>query len=143
MSLYVCTNTERDLESGCTVCNGSRKRPDQLLDAHMVAEQWVRDGQRPERQQASCEWKSISELTNILTALVCRTELPPASTQSRIWAIETRADINDIMAHKLLCMRVQEQAEIDKLTVETLDGAKNEWIGPPRNMLPKPLSPFR
>ena len=36
-------------------------------------------------------------------------------------------NINDILAHKVLSMDVWEQAEIDKLTVETLDGAKNEW----------------
>ena len=36
-------------------------------------------------------------------------------------------NINDIIAHKLLGMNVREQADIDKLMVETLDGTKNEW----------------
>ena len=34
-------------------------------------------------------------------------------------------NINDVIAHKLLGMDVWEQAEIDKSTVETLDGTKN------------------
>merc|ERR1712136_412930 len=37
------------------------------------------------------------------------------------------ANINDIIAPKLLGMDVREQAKIDKLMVETLDGSKNEW----------------
>ena len=35
-------------------------------------------------------------------------------------------NINDIITHMLLKMDVWEQAEIDKPTVETLDGTKNE-----------------
>merc|ERR1712136_533250 len=37
------------------------------------------------------------------------------------------ANINDIIAPKLLGMDVRQQSEIDKLMVETLDGSKNEW----------------
>eukprot|EP00450_Noctiluca_scintillans_P032720 CAMPEP_0194549948 /NCGR_PEP_ID=MMETSP0253-20130528/95463_1 /TAXON_ID=2966 /ORGANISM="Noctiluca scintillans" /LENGTH=906 /DNA_ID=CAMNT_0039397383 /DNA_START=101 /DNA_END=2821 /DNA_ORIENTATION=+ len=37
------------------------------------------------------------------------------------------ANINDIIAPKLLGMDVREQSVIDKLMVETLDGSKNEW----------------
>ena len=36
-------------------------------------------------------------------------------------------NIIDIIAHKLLGLDVLEQAEIDKLLVETHDGTKNEW----------------
>ena len=36
-------------------------------------------------------------------------------------------NMNDIITHMLLKMDVWEQAEIDKPTVETLDGTKNEW----------------
>ena len=35
-------------------------------------------------------------------------------------------NINNIIIHKLLGMDVQEKAELDKLTVQTLDGTKNE-----------------
>jgi len=37
------------------------------------------------------------------------------------------ANVNDIIAPKLIGMDVTRQAEIDKLMVETLDGTKNEW----------------
>jgi len=37
------------------------------------------------------------------------------------------ANVNDIIAPKLLGMDVREQAEIDKVMVEELDGSKNEW----------------
>ena len=42
-------------------------------------------------------------------------------------------NIIDIIAHRLLVMDVWEQAEIDKLLVETLDGTKNEWCWPRAN----------
>ncbi|CAE7850962.1 PGIC1 [Symbiodinium microadriaticum] len=37
------------------------------------------------------------------------------------------ANINDIIAPKLIGMKVTEQATLDKLMVEQLDGSKNEW----------------
>ena len=43
---------------------------------------------------------------------------------SGIW--KAVVNINDIIARKLLTMDVWEHPEIDKLTVETLDGIKNE-----------------
>ena len=36
-------------------------------------------------------------------------------------------NIIDIISHKLLGMNVGEQADIDKLMTETLDGTKKEW----------------
>ncbi|CAE7246141.1 PGIC1-A [Symbiodinium sp. CCMP2592] len=42
------------------------------------------------------------------------------------------ANINDIIAPKLIGMKVTDQATLDKLMVEQLDGSKNEWgwLGP-------------
>eukprot|EP00439_Symbiodinium_sp_Y106_P024837 s70_g3.t1 len=37
------------------------------------------------------------------------------------------ANVNDIIAPKLIGMEVTKQTEIDKLMVETLDGSQNEW----------------
>eukprot|EP00931_Biecheleriopsis_adriatica_P074422 TRINITY_DN4847_c0_g1_i1.p1 TRINITY_DN4847_c0_g1~~TRINITY_DN4847_c0_g1_i1.p1 ORF type:complete len:924 (-),score=235.81 TRINITY_DN4847_c0_g1_i1:153-2924(-) len=37
------------------------------------------------------------------------------------------ANVNDIIAPKLIGMDVRQQEKIDKLMVETLDGTKNEW----------------
>jgi len=37
------------------------------------------------------------------------------------------ANVNNIIAPKLVGMDVREQSQIDKLMVETLDGSKNEW----------------
>merc|ERR1719468_77864 len=37
------------------------------------------------------------------------------------------ANVNDILAPKLLGMDVTDQSKIDKFMVETIDGSKNEW----------------
>lgn len=45
------------------------------------------------------------------------------------------ANVNDLIAPKLLGMDVTQQAAIDKMMVEVLDGSKNEWgwsKAPPR-----------
>ena len=52
-------------------------------------------------------------------------------------------DIIDIIAYKSLGKNVREQAHIDKLMVETLEGTKNEWDGPKRNSAPTRLALFR
>ena len=40
---------------------------------------------------------------------------------------ESQVDIIDVIACKSLGKNVREQADIDKLMVEALEGAKNEW----------------
>merc|ERR1719160_1350556 len=37
------------------------------------------------------------------------------------------ANVNDVIAPKLIGLDVRDQAGIDKLMVETMDGTKNEW----------------
>ena len=37
------------------------------------------------------------------------------------------ANVNDVLAPKLIGLEVTEQAKIDKMMVEEIDGSKNEW----------------
>ena len=47
--------------------------------------------------------------------------------RSKLLVVKVVIDIIDIIARKLVGRNVGEQADTDKLMVETLDGTKNEW----------------
>merc|ERR1719486_1004071 len=52
------------------------------------------------------------------------------------------ANVNDIIAAKLVGMDVTKQTEIDKMMVETLDGTTNEWGWSNQSWAPTPSWPF-
>ena len=119
--LYMCTCvTDRDLESGCLVCNGSRKRPDvtcQRSTTRMTA--------------SSTHGRGAMVVGWLASGLVtCRQLQARDGDKSKLrdkGILKAVLNIIDVIAHRLLGMDVWEQADIDR----TPDGTKNGrcWSG--------------
>ena len=111
--------TDRDLESGCLVCNGSRKRPDvtrQRSTTPMTTLSTHRSG------AMDVGWLASGPLS-------CHKSQTRDGDKSKLrdkGILKAVFHIIDVIAHKLLGMDVWDQAEIDRTMVETLDGTKNE-----------------
>ena len=112
--------TDRDLESGCLVCNGSRKRPDvtcQRSTTRMTAASTHGSGAR------DVGWLASGPLT-------CRQSQVRDGDKSKLRdksLLKAVLDIIDVIAHELLGMDVWEQAEIDRTMVETHDGTNDRF----------------
>ena len=130
---------DRDLDSGCLVCNNSRKRPDlSSILIQMIVSSIHNSGARG--------WM----MTHVGTAHVSATSgtsyrvAVSSEVSTDIYMVVEIRDgdksklrnkdilkfviiIIDIIASKLLGMDVWEQIEIDRQLSEILHGSKNEW----------------
>ena len=76
----------------------------------------------------SAQWSSSElqpqDLHRSVEALELRDDKSRSLGKSVLKAV---ANVNDLIAPKLMGMNVRDQAGVDNLMVVTLDGSKNEW----------------